>query len=181
MDDHGYNWSVVVTIFKKTTEDGEDQVERVHEAIAQHDSFDRGIHDAALQALGVVCGQHQGVLGQSEYEFYPQRGGGSVEHTFSATNRVADARLVQQVRLTEILLQELTRTREELDDMYGRYDDAQDTIEDLQKQLALEDEDIEEEDPEERPDPIRSHASQEASAAATAAPAQDPPADEGNA
>jgi len=37
---------------------------------------------------------------------------------------VDDGRLVWQVRLTEILLQELTRTRNELDDKYERYDNA---------------------------------------------------------
>ena len=92
----------------------------------------------------MVCGQHQAVLGRSEYEFYPQRVGGSLVHIFSATNRVADARLVQQVRLTEILLQELLWTRNELDDMYERYDDAQGTIQELQEKLALEDGDAEE-------------------------------------
>jgi hypothetical protein len=48
MEGHGYNWSVKVTIFKRTADDGYYQVERVHEAIAQHVSFDAGIRDAAL-------------------------------------------------------------------------------------------------------------------------------------
>ena len=48
MEGHGYSWSVKVTIFKRTADDGYCQVERVHEAIAQHVSFDAGIRDAAL-------------------------------------------------------------------------------------------------------------------------------------
>ena len=92
----------------------------------------------------MVCGQHQVVLGYIEYEFYPQRDGDSLVHTFPTTNRLVDARLVQQVRLTEILLQELLWTRDELDDMYERYDDAQGTIQELQEKLALEDGDAEE-------------------------------------
>ena len=100
------------------------------------------------------------MLGRSEYEFYPQRVGGSLVHIFSATNRVADARLVQQVRLTEILLQELLSTRDELDEMYERYDDAQSIIKELQEQLALEDSDAEE-DLEGCPDPIHSSPPQE--------------------
>ena len=64
------------------------------------------------------------MLGHSEHEFYPQRVGGSLVHTFPATNRLVDARLVQQVCLTEILLQELLSTRDEMDEMYERYDDA---------------------------------------------------------
>ena len=48
MEGHGYNWSVKVTIFKRTADDGYYQVERVHEAIAQHVSFDAGIRDATL-------------------------------------------------------------------------------------------------------------------------------------
>ena len=63
MEGHGYSWSVKVTIFKRTADDGEYQVERVHEAIVPHDSFDAGISNATLQALGVVRGQHQGVHG----------------------------------------------------------------------------------------------------------------------
>ena len=178
MEGHGYSWSVKVTIFKRIADDGDYQVERVHEAIVPHDSFDAGISDAALQALGVVRGQHQGVHGHSEYEFYPQRVGGSLVHTFPATNRVADARLVQQVRLTEILLQELLWTRNELDDMYERYDDAQSTIKDLQEQLALEDSDAEE-DPEEHPDPIHSLPCKKLRQdVAIVVPAQDPPADD---
>ena len=78
MEGHGYSWSVKVTIFKRTADDGDYQVERVHQAIAPHDSFNAGIRDATLQALGVVRGQHQGMLGRSEYEFYPQRVGGSL-------------------------------------------------------------------------------------------------------
>ena len=65
-------------------------MERVHEAIVPHDSFDAGISDAALQALGVVRGQHQGVLGRSEYEFYAQQFGGSMVHTFP--RRLASSR-----------------------------------------------------------------------------------------
>jgi hypothetical protein len=57
-------------------------------------STNKDIRDAALQALGVVRGQHQGVLGRSEYEFYAQQFGGSLVHTFPTTNRVADARLI---------------------------------------------------------------------------------------
>ena len=57
-------------------------------------STNKDIRDAALQALGVVRGQHQGMLGRSEYEFYEQQFGGSLVHTFPTTNRVADARLI---------------------------------------------------------------------------------------
>jgi len=178
MQGHGYSWTVEVTVFKRTSDDGDYQVERVHEAVEPHDSFDAGIRDAALQALGVVCGQHQGELGRTKYEFYPQRDGGSLAHTFPATNRLADVRLVQQVRLTEILLRELLSTHDELDEMYERYDDAQSTIKDLQEQLALEDSDAEE-DPVERPDPIRSPPRKKVrQEAATVVPSQDAPADE---
>ena len=135
----------MVYVLKKTADDGDYQVERCHQAIIQHDSCDAGIRDPALQALGVVCRQHKGVLWRSEYEFYPQRNG-NLEHT-SATNRIADARLVRQVRLTKILLQELTKTSDELGVMYESYDDPQNTIQELQEQLALEDGDAEEEDP----------------------------------
>ena len=48
------------------------------------------------------------------------------------------------MRLTEILLRELLSTRDELDEMYERYDDAQGTIQELQEKLALEDGDAEE-------------------------------------
>ena len=117
------------------------------------------------------------MLGRSEYEFYPQRDGGSLVHTFSTTNRLVDARLVQQVRLTEILLQELLWTRDGLDDMYERYDDAQGTIQELQEKLALENGDAEE-DPEEHPDPIHSPPCKKLRQdAAIVVPAQDPPAD----
>ena len=126
----------------------------------------------------MVYGQHQGVLGRSEYEFYPQRDGDSLVHTFPTTNRLVDARLVQQVCLTEILLQELLSTSDELDEMYERYDDAQSTIKELQEQLALEDSDAEE-DPEEHPDPIHSLPCKKLRQdAAIVVPAQDPPADD---
>ena len=119
------------------------------------------------------------ILGQSEYEFYPQRQGGSLEYTFSATNELEDARLVQQVRFTELLLQQLMKALNELDDMYERYDDAQTTIKDLQEQLALEDGDAKEEDPEERPDPINSSLRQKlCQSTPTEKSAQDPPVEE---
>lgn len=153
LSNNGYSWMVEVAIYEKIPDGDGCKVRRIHAAIAPRESFAAGIGDAARQALAVLCAEYHGILQTTPYHYYPQRASGSLEVTFAPSNREGDARLVEQVRFTDILTRELDGALDELHDTHLRLAEAEARVRDLQAKMS---EDSEEE-PEERPDPELPH------------------------
>ena len=73
LGDSGYTWSVKVTLFVPRKERGGYFVMKKHRAIAPWSTFEEGCHDAARQALQVVCANNRRRLEHTEYVYLPYR------------------------------------------------------------------------------------------------------------
>ncbi|WVZ64094.1 hypothetical protein U9M48_013663, partial [Paspalum notatum var. saurae] len=87
---------------------------RRYYSIAEHETIEMAMEDAAQQALGVLCQHYHTSLYQSQYRYFPYLQSGDTEHEIASIRGEDNRQLLKLVRYVSALITAYVRVSEEL-------------------------------------------------------------------
>jgi len=112
--DHTTLWSAGAQILEPNPNHGGHTVLRRHYSIAEHETMEMAMEDAAQQALGVLCQHYHTPLCQTQYRYFPRRQSGDTEHEIASIRGEDNRQLLKLVRYVSALITAYVRVSEEL-------------------------------------------------------------------